>query len=358
VLVAGASGLVGQAATRAFLDDGWRVVAFSRTRPDIDGEDRFTHVSVDLRDSDACARAVADVEDVTHLVYAAVYELPGIVGGWTTDDHIETNGAMLRNVVEPLSRTGRLRRTVLVHGSKAYGLHLGWRALPARERKPRREHPNFYFVQQDYISEKAAQAGFDWSIVRPGDIHGPGYGVSFNKLPVIGVYAAICEEAGLRFGFPGGALTIREATDVGLLSRAIRWAAEAPTASNEVFNVANGEIFTWRDVWPAIAETLGTEPGPDTPRKMAEFLPAHRDLWPRIVEKYRLKPLTIDQVLGQSHFMADSSFSFGATEMPVPPIMSTVKIKQAGFTEACDTELSICHWLNVLIEQRVIPKIS
>src|SRR5207244_9006430 len=109
-----------------------------------------------------------------------------------------------------------------------------------------------------------------------------GYGVSFNKLPVIGVYAAICAEVGLDFGFPGGAPTLRQATDVGLLSRAIRWAAQAPAARNEIFNVTNGEIFTWRDVWAPIAETLGVESAADTPRKLAEFLPQYADVWPRI----------------------------------------------------------------------------
>lgn len=358
VLVAGASGLVGQAAARAFLEGGWNVVALSRSAPEIPPGERFRHVSVDLRDAEACASAIGALRGVTHLAYAAVYELPGIHEWWTKPEHVDTNAAMLRNVVEPLVRSHPLRRAVLVHGSKAYGVHLGWSAFPARERAPRRDHPNFYFDQHDYIADKAEACGFDWSILRPGDIHGPGYGVAFNKLPVLGVYAAVCRELGLGFGFPGGALTIRQATDVGLLSRAIRWAALAPTASNEAFNVANGEIFTWRDVWPAIAATLGTEPAADEPRKLAEFLPLHAGLWPDIAARYGLRPLTMMQVLGQAHFAADASFSYGASEMPLPPIMSTIKIKQAGFAETCDTELSICRWLQELIDLRVIPRLS
>jgi nucleoside-diphosphate-sugar epimerase len=210
-------------------------------------------------------------------------------------------------------------------------------------------------VQEDHVRGLAPVAGFDWTILRPGDIHGPGYGVSFNKIPVVGVYAAICDELGLEFGFPGGAPTIRQGTDCGLLARAIRWAARASTASNEIFNVTNGEVFTWRDVWPAIGATLGVEATADTPRSMAEFLPEHRDTWARIVDEHRLRPLALDQVLGQSHFVADFSFSHGVESPPPPVIMSSVKIKQAGFTEACDTEQSICHWLQVLVDRRVIP---
>jgi nucleoside-diphosphate-sugar epimerase len=355
VCIAGASGLVGTATVEAFLAEGWTVTALSRSRPDVPDHDRFRHVSVDLRDAAACERVCADLPDVTHVVYTAVHELPGVVSGWTSSEHIETNGAMLRNVLEPLSRSARLRRVVLLQGSKAYAVHLGGVPVPARERMPRDDHPNFYWVQEDYVRELGPRAGFDWTIMRPGDIHGPGYGVSFNKLPVIGVYAAICAELGLPFGFPGGTPTLRQATDVGLLARAIRWAALAPTAGNEIFNVTNGEIFTWRDVWPAIGATLGVEVAPDFPRSMAEFLPQHGDTWARIVEAHDLRPLTIEQVLGQSHFVADFSFSYGVEVPPAPVIMSTVKIKQAGFTETCDTEQSICGWLRALADRRVVP---
>jgi nucleoside-diphosphate-sugar epimerase len=227
--------------------------------------------------------------------------------------------------------------------------------VPARERMPRDDHPNFYWIQEDYLRELGVSCGVDWTIMRPGDIHGPGYGVSFNKIPVIGAYAAICSELGLDFGFPGGAQTLRQATDSGLLARAIRWAALSSSARNEIFNVTNGEVFTWRDVWPAIGTTLGVEVAPDVSRKLAEFLPKHRDTWARIVEKHALKPLALEDLLGQSHFVADFSFSYGVERPPPPVLMSTVKIKQAGFTETCDTQESICHWLEVLVERRVIP---
>jgi nucleoside-diphosphate-sugar epimerase len=146
--------------------------------------------------------------------------------------------------------------------------------MPVRERMPRDDHPNFYRVQEDHVREHGVTAGYDWTIMRPGDIHGPGYSVSFNKIPVIGTFAAICRDRGLEFGFPGGAQTLRQATDVGLLARAIRWAALAPNASNEIFNVTNGGVFTWRDVWPAIGATLGVDVAEDTPRKLSESLPS------------------------------------------------------------------------------------
>jgi hypothetical protein len=35
------------------------------------------------------------------------------------------------------------------------------------------------------------------------------------------------------------------------------WAAQSPQAANEAFNITNGDVFEWRNVWPALAETLG-----------------------------------------------------------------------------------------------------
>jgi hypothetical protein len=35
--------------------------------------------------------------------------------------------------------------------------------------------------------------------------------------------------------------------------------------------------------------------------------------------------------------------------------VSTVKIKQAGFTETYDTEESFCYWLQKLIDRKVLP---
>ena len=47
------------------------------------------------------------------------------------------------------------------------------------------------------------------------------------------------------------------------------WAAQSPQAANEAFNITNGDVFEWRNVWPALAETLGVETGPDTPTSLA-----------------------------------------------------------------------------------------
>lgn len=355
VLIAGASGLVGAAAVDKFLDDSWDVIAVSRRRPEVFSDKPFQHLSANLQDGAVCRDAVSGLSQVTHVVYAAVYEKPGLIAGWTEQDQMDTNLAMLRNLVEPLSEVADLEHLTLLQGTKAYGIHLHPMPVPARERFARDEHANFYWLQEDYIKEKSAAKGFDYTIFRPQLIVGPNTGVVMNLPPVIGVYAAICKEEGRPFGFPGGVPYVWEAVDTRLVAGAIRWAADAPGAAGQHFNLTNGEVFAWRDLWPAFAEELGVDVGPDDPVSLSTYLPSKADVWDEIVVKHELRQDSITDILGESHYYADFCMAYGAEEPPPPAFVSTVKIKQAGFTETWDTEESFRHWLRVLIERRVLP---
>lgn len=355
VLVAGASGLVGTACVDRFLDDGWDVVAVSRRRPEVFTSRPFQHLTVDLRDEAATRTAVSGLTGITHVVYAAVFEKPGLIAGWTEQDQMDTNLAMLRNVVQPLVETGSLQHVTLLQGTKAYGIHLHPMRVPARERHPRDQHANFYWLQEDYLTAEAATAGFTWTIMRPQLIVGPNTGVVMNLPPVIGAYAAICKAEGRPFGFPGGAPYVWEAVDTRLVANAIRWAAEAPAAAGQHFNLTNGEVFEWRDLWPALADALGVPAAPDQPLSLAEFLPAKADTWEKVVAEHGLRPIAMTDLLGESHHYADFCFAHGATQPPPPAFVSTVKIKQAGFTEVWDTEESFVHWIRVLQDRRVLP---
>ncbi|MFD2349536.1 hypothetical protein ACFSTC_09360 [Nonomuraea ferruginea] len=98
-------------------------------------------------------------------------------------------------------------------------------------------------------------------------------GSAMNVVPVIGVYAALCARLGLPFGFPGGRSYVWEAVDARIVASALSWARSSPAARGETFNITNGDVFEWRDLWPAIAAELGMEPsGRHTPG--ARGLPA------------------------------------------------------------------------------------
>jgi nucleoside-diphosphate-sugar epimerase len=356
VLIAGASGLVGTAAVESFLADGYDVIALSRRRPEVEAGKSFTHSALDLRDGAACRDAAKGFHAVTHVVYTAVFELPGLVPGWSEKLQMNTNLEMLQNLMDPLSRsTSGLRHVSLLQGTKAYGVHLHPIRIPARERFPRDQHENFYWLQEDYIRAKSAREGWAFTIWRPQLIVGPNYGVVMNLPPIIGAFAAICREEGRPFGFPGGASWVWEAVDTRLVADALVWGATAANAIGETFNLTNGEVFEWRDLWPSFAEVLGVELGADKPVRLAEFLPAKADVWDRIIAKHRLRNVPMSELIGESHHYADFCFAYGATTAPPPAFVSTVKIKQAGFCQVYDTEETFRYWFRKLIERKILP---
>ena len=95
----------------------------------------------------------------------------------------------------------------------------------------------------------------------------------------------------------------------------------------------------------------------DESLSLAAYLGERSEIWQSVVERYDLLPISLEQLLGESHFYADLCFNYGAEEPPAPTYVSTVKIKQAGFTETYDTEASFCYWLEYLQQRRVLPKL-
>ena len=355
VLIAGASGLIGTATAIEFSQAGWQVIALSRRVPDLLKGLPIQHLTLDLTDAEACRKIAASLSDVTHLVYAAVFELPGLIAGWSDPVQIETNGRMLRNLLEPFSRVAKLQHVSLLQGTKAYGAPFRAMRVPARESQPRVEHPNFYWVQEDYLKEMSVAEGFGYTIFRPQLVVGPNHGVVMNLPPVIGIYAAIRQELGLPLAFPGGAEWVWEAADVRLVGAALLWAAQELRARGETYNLTNGEVFSFRDLWPTLATHFGMAVGPDESIKLADYIPAHAEVWQRVVAKHELMPIPLAELLGESHFYADMCFAHGATQSPPPIFVSTVKIKQHGFTMAWHTQASFCYWLRDLATRRILP---
>lgn len=358
VLIVGASGLVGTAAIDAFVDDGWEVVSVSRREPEVFSNEPFTHITLDLMDADACQQALGKQHSITHVVYAAVFEMPGLVKGWKNPEQMQTNLAMLQNVVEPIARSGRLQHVTLLQGTKAYGVHHHPIRVPSRESEPRDQHENFYWLQEDFIREDSARHGYEWTIFRPPLIVGPNYGVAMNLPPVIGAYAAICTHEKRPFSYPGGVSYVADAVDTRIVAAAALWAATSERAWGEHFNITNGEVFEWRDLWPALARTLGVETGDDEPMRISTFLGDRINVWRDIVADHDLRPLSLDELVGQSHHYADFQFAHRAVIPPPPALMSTIKLTEAGFHAVHNTEESFTHWLDVLMDRNVLPRLG
>jgi nucleoside-diphosphate-sugar epimerase len=360
VIVAGASGVVGLSAVEHFASlDGWEVVGVSR-RPPASAEGR-AHVALDIGDAAACRAFASANRDVTHVVYAAVYEKPGLVRGWYERDQMDRNDRMLRNFLQPLSDLADgLRHVSLLQGTKAYGVHLQPIAVPARERRSRHPHENFYWLQEDFLRAAQEKAGWAFTILRPQVVFGRALGSNMNPIPALGAYAALLRERGEPLYFPGEPLPfVFEAVDAELLAGALAWAATAREARDETFNVTNGDVMVWANVWPTIAEPFGMEPAESRPISFADDMPARQLEWERLVAKYDLRaPRSLLDFAGQSFHYLDFLFARGAEHTPQPALVSTTKIRQAGFGDSIDTEDMLRKWLRRFQAERLLPPLE
>jgi nucleoside-diphosphate-sugar epimerase len=356
VVVAGATGLVGHAALRHFGAVGGReVVALSRRRPrDLYGA---SFAPVDLSDTAQCAAVAPALQGATHLVYAALYEKADLVDGWRDETQIRTNDLMLRNLMAALEPVApSLRHVALLQGTKAYGVHVRPLTVPAREgRSEMYEQPNFYWAQENFLRELQRGKRWHWSILRPVLIVGLAMGGAMDLIPPLGVYAAMLREAGRALDYPGGAARVAQAVDVDLLARAIAWTGEADAACNEAFNVTNGDVFTWENIWPAISDALGIKPGKAVPLSLAKEYPKWIEPWDALRRKHNLTSPGLKEFVGLSFQYADYSMRYGQTEPGPPSIVSTVKINQAGFTEMMDTEDMFRKWFAEARSRRLLP---
>jgi nucleoside-diphosphate-sugar epimerase len=357
VLIACATGLVGYAAMRQFAaQPGCEVLALSRRKPDETYGARW--LPLDLADKAACEALSAEFTSVTHLVYAALHEMPGLVAGWREDEQIRTNEAMLRNLFEPLRKASAgLRHVALLQGTKAYGVHVRPLTVPAREnRSEMHEQPNFYWNQERYIRQQQVDKAWSWTILRPVLIVGCSTGSAMNVVPALGVYAAMMRLSGKKtLDYPGGIGRVAQAIDADLLARSIAWAGDAESARNEIFNVTNGDVFMWPNVWPAIADTLGFAAGEHVPLALDKEIRPREAEWAGICKQHGLVSGALKDFVGLSFEYADYTMGHGRTQPGPPALVSTIKLMQAGFHEVMDTEAMFAKAIAELQARRLLP---
>ena len=339
VLVAGAGGVVGFAAARHFAKLGWQVTAVSRRAPP--RQDGIRHLALDLGDERSAATALGDLPPVTHLLFAAYAEEPG-TAGWREPRQMAFNLALLRHTLEPLLSNRNLRHLTLLQGTKAYGEAHDVIPIPAKEDAPRAPHAAFYFLQEDYVRERQAGAAWHWTVLRPQVVFGESLGSHMNLITPIGIYAALLKAKGEPLHFPGGPSWVREAVDCDLLARACAWAATAEACREQIFNITNGDVYEWRNLWPGIADALGMRAGGDRPLSLARAMPAREEEWAQLVARHGLSaPARMQDCVGQGFegfARADRQLCFGLDAPPPARLVSTIKARQAGFHDCVDTQ--------------------
>jgi hypothetical protein len=97
------------------------------------------------------------------------------------------------------------------------------------------------------------------------------------------------------------------------------------------------------------------EPGPARPRALAETMAAEAPLWDEMRAKYDLRAPPLADYVGWSFQYADYLMAYGAKAGDKISIVSTVKIRQAGFSEAMDTEAMFRKWFGLFRASKLLP---
>ncbi|PWW66836.1 SDR family oxidoreductase [Actinokineospora spheciospongiae] len=344
-LVVGARGVIGGNLVHHLEGLGdWQVIGLSRRGGE--GSERVRHISVDLLDADDTRAKLAGLTDVTHVFYAAYQDAPTFAG------LVEPNQRMLVNALEAIEPVAAgLRHVQLVQGYKVYGAHLGPFKTPAREDDPPHMPPEFNVEQQAFVERAQRGKDWTWSALRPSVVCGFALGIPMNLAMVIAVYATISKHLGvpLRFpGKPGAYRSLIEMTDAGLLAEAMVWAATDPAAANQAYNINNGDLFRWEEMWPRIADYFDLPVAPGLPMSLATVMADKEQVWREITAEHDLAPTPYRDV--SSWAFGDAVFSWDYDF-----IADGSKARRHGFHRYVDTTEMFPRIFDEMRARKIIP---
>ncbi|KAF3033832.1 hypothetical protein E8E12_005142 [Didymella heteroderae] len=271
-IVVGATGILGREIVHELSKhrQQWPTIhALSRSKKE-DFAETVIHHHIDLQSSpDDMAKDLDTVQG--NVVFFA-----GYIQKDSEQENWDVNGAILSNFLQALVKTGAVAgidRIVLVTGAKQYGLHLGAVKNPMLESDPwltdSKWPPNFYYNQQNILHSFCKEHNKEWTVTYPNDVVGYAVGNYMNLATAIALYALVSKELdakdeGLVFpGSPSFYTKFDCFTNAKLHGQFCTWAATDPRAANEAFNVHDGDVESWQNLWPRVANYFGSKVKPD-----------------------------------------------------------------------------------------------
>jgi len=346
VLVVGGNGIIGRNAVDYLQSTGnWNTLVTSASPLDYDTA--APYVQLDLLDAQAVPQKAAQLREVTHVIYAAYIE------GKTLAAQTQVNLELLRNLVTGLEQVApNLRHITFIQGGKAYGAHLGRYKTPALETDPRHFPPNFYYSQEDFLREHSMGKAWSWTAVRPDMVVGFAVGNPMNLANLIAVYASLCKELRVPFRFPGSLKAYEvlvNVTDATLLAKGMEWVSTHQECNEEIFNVTNGDIFRWQQLWPRFAEYFGVEYAEPITFPLQEYMADKAELWEHMVQKYGLKQHTLDE-------LAQWGFGDFIFNVEADAFFDVNKLRRFGFHDMhLDSFTSFRNQFEHLKAEKIIP---
>ena len=346
VLVVGGNGIIGRNAVSYLLSTGnWNTMVTSASPLDYDTAAQY--VQLNLLDAQAVMQHAEQLRDVTHVIYAAYIE------GKTLATQTQVNLDLLRNLVLGLEQVApHFRHLTFIQGGKAYGAHLGRYKTPALETDPRHFPPNFYYSQEDFLREHSAGKSWSWTAVRPDIVVGFAVGNPMNLANLIAVYASLCKALNVPFRFPGSRKAYNvlvNVTDANLLAKSMEWVSTHDQCKGEIFNVTNGDVFRWSQLWPRFAAYFGVEYAEPITFPLQEYMADKAELWQQLVQQHGLQNHSLDELVqwgfGDFIFNVEADAFFDVN-----------KLRRAGFHEMqLDSFTSFRNQFEHLKAEKIIP---
>ena len=324
----------------------WDVVGISRSKPSVNSSVSF--LSVDINDQNQSLEALSKIEGITHVFYTARDDK-----GDLSQQAIK-NRKMLSNVISGLQHSSSsIEHIHLMHGMKAYGNFLGPFKTPALETDPRVPINLSYYAQEDVLIRLQENVSWSWSTLRPGAVLGVTLGYSGNLISIIGFYASICKYMGWPLWYPGteaGFNALRQTCNAELLAKAAVWVSTNKNCVNQSFNVHNGDLFRWRDLWPQIADFFKIKNAGPLNLRLNDLMKDKDLIWKEIAKKNDLCFDDINKLVSwdYSNVFHNSWDSFADSN----------KIKSTGFKEYANSTESIFKYLRQLQLEKIIPRVE
>ena len=179
---------------------------------------------------------------------------------------------------------------------------------PLSESAPRIPEPYasnvFYYAQYDLLSRLSENKSWSFTEIRPDAIIGfvPNHN-AMNLAQCLALFFSFYkwkEGQGAEIAFPGSkkAWTARHTdTHQDILAKFHIWSALRPEqVKGKAFNIADGQVISWADIWPGISswfDLKGVGPTASSQEQGGSYVSAHQSLWPEFEKSTGLREGTM-----------------------------------------------------------------
>ncbi|KAN0095648.1 hypothetical protein V8E51_016359 [Hyaloscypha variabilis] len=278
-IVTGANGISGSEIVDVLASspERWETIYALSRKPPVNKNPHVKTIAADFLSSPEELAALFKKEGIKadYIFFASYLQPPTPEGAgvWSNADDLETvNVTLLSNFLSALTISQIIpKRFLLQTGGKHYGIHVGPATVPQTEGLPsdRVPHSNFYFPQEDLLSEWSTKHNTTWTVTRPGFILGAHPTAFINIAYALALYISISKALGKKeLDFPADIPAWeanRDNTTARLIGYFSEWAVLTEAAANEAFNLVDDSPFSYGRFWPEVAGWYGLSAGrPDS----------------------------------------------------------------------------------------------